>query len=90
MLRLLNKYGRRERNRTSQKTHVVSKTIVRHAKEYRLGIAMENLKGIRKLYRKENGQGKFFHGRMNTWQFYEVQRQVEYKASVGGNTRHLR
>lgn len=80
MRRLLNKYGRRERNRTSQTIHVVSKKIIRHAKENRLGIVMENLKGIRKMYRKDNAQGKSFHGRMNTWQFYEIQRQVEYKA----------
>jgi putative transposase len=55
-LQLLGKYGKRQRDRTSQKIHRISKKIVRHAKENGLGIAMENLKGIRKKYRKGNGQ----------------------------------
>jgi transposase len=45
---------------------------------------MENLKGIRKLYRKGNGQGTEFRGRMNSWSYYELQRQVEYKANWEG------
>lgn len=82
--RLLAKYGGRERNRTIQTVHNVSKKIVRHAKENRLGIVMEDLKGIRKLYRKGNGQGTSFRGRMNTWTFHETQRQIDYKANWEG------
>jgi putative transposase len=80
MLQLLGKYGKRRRNRTGQKIHNISKTIVRHAKQNGLGIVMEDLKGIRKMYRKGSRQGKSFRGRMNSWSFYEVQRQIEYKA----------
>jgi putative transposase len=72
--------SRRQKNRTSQRFHKISKQIVRHAKESNLGIVMEDLKGIRKLYRKGNGQGRLFRGRMNSWSFYELQRQIEYKA----------
>ncbi|MDV3277452.1 MAG: transposase [Nitrososphaerales archaeon] len=78
--KLYAKYGRRERNRTTQAIHRVSKAIVQHAKEDKLGIVMEKLKGIRNLYRKGNGQGTAFRGRMNSWTFHEVQRQIEYKA----------
>lgn len=86
LLRLLGKYGKRERNRTTQRIHLISKAIVKHAKENRLSILMENLTGIRKMYRKGNGQGASFRGRMNSWQFYEVRRQVEYKALWEGIT----
>ncbi|MDV3276950.1 MAG: transposase [Nitrososphaerales archaeon] len=82
--RLLAKYGRREKNRTIQPIHSVSKKIVNHAKDNRFGIAMENLKGIRKLYRKGNGQGTSFRGRMNSWPFREAQRQIAYKAAWDG------
>lgn len=82
--RLLSKYGKRERNKTTQRIHIVSKRIVSHAKDNGLQIVMENLKGIRKMYREGNNQGKSFRGRVNSWQFYEVQRQVEYKATWVG------
>ncbi len=77
---LLAKYGRRERNRTLQRVHGFSKHIVEYAIEHKFGIKMENLKGIRKLYKKGNGQGRPFRARMNTWVFGETQRQIDYKA----------
>jgi putative transposase len=64
--------------------HIVTKRIVEHAKANQFGIAMEKLKGIRKLCRKGNGQGKSYTGRMNSLTFREVQRQVEYKAAWVG------
>ena len=82
--RLYAKYGRREKNRTTQEIHAITKKIVAHARQNQFGIVMENLKGIRKLYRKGNGQGNSFRGRMNSWTFHEIQRQVKYKASWEG------
>ena len=55
--RLLQKYGRREKNRTVQRIHVVTKRIAEEARKNQFGIVMEKLKGIRRLYRKGNGQG---------------------------------
>ena len=45
---------------------------------------MENIKGIRKLYRKGNGQGNDYRAKLNSWSFYELQRQIEYKARWEG------
>ncbi|PJC50104.1 MAG: hypothetical protein CO032_06535 [Nitrosopumilales archaeon CG_4_9_14_0_2_um_filter_34_16] len=70
----------RMQNRTKQFIHKISKKIVDNAVETKSMIAFENLKGIRKLYRKGNGQGKNYRRKLNGWQFYELQRQVEYKA----------
>jgi putative transposase len=81
---LLAKYGKREKNRTAQLIHKVTKQLVDDAKANRFGIKMEKLKGIRKLYRKGNGQGRSFRGRMNTWVFGETQRQIDYKAKWVG------
>ena len=66
---LLSKYGKREKDRTTQAIHRITKRIVDHAKKNDLAVIMENLKGIRKLYRKGNGQGTSFRGRMNSWTF---------------------
>ncbi len=78
------KYGKREKNRTTQRIHNITKQIVEHAREKRMGIKMEKLTGIRKLYRRGNGQGTSFRGRMNSWAFGEIQRQADYKAKWEG------
>ena len=88
MRALLAKYGERERDRTSQALHRVTRRIVEHAKENGYAIVMERLKGIRKLYRRGNGQGASFRGRMNSWAFRELQRQVDYKARWDGSPVH--
>lgn len=78
------KYGKKQTNKISQILHHVSKAIVQEAKINRFGIIMENLKGIRKLYRKGNGQGRNYRAKLNGWSFYELQRQIEYKAKWEG------
>ena len=82
--RLLAKYGERERGRTNQRLHKVTREIITYAEGNLLGIKMENLRGIRKLYRRGNGQGAIFRGRMNSWVFGETRRQMDYKAKWDG------
>ncbi|MGI0004341.1 MAG: IS200/IS605 family accessory protein TnpB-related protein, partial [Candidatus Nitrosotenuis sp.] len=74
--KIFQKYGTKEKNRVHQLLHIVSKKVVSENKV----IILEDIKGIRKLYRKGNSQGKKFRGKMNSWSFYELQRQIEYKA----------
>lgn len=45
---------------------------------------MEDLKGLRKLYHRGNGQGNDYRARLNSWSYYELQRQIEYKARWEG------
>ena len=78
--KLFSKYGRKEKNRVHQFLHNASKKIVSKNQ----GIVLEDIKGIRKLYRKGNGQGKKYRGRMNSWSYYELQRQIDYKAKWAG------
>ncbi|MCJ7630848.1 transposase [Candidatus Bathyarchaeota archaeon] len=78
------KYGRIQRNKVGWVLHNASAKIVQQAKDKQFGIVMENLRGIRKLYRKGNWQGKDYRARMNSWSFYEFQRQIEYKAKWEG------
>jgi putative transposase len=78
------KYGRRRSERVKQIIHGVTKQIVREAKAKRQAIVFEEIRGIRNLYRKGNGQGRSFRGRMNSWPFHEVKTQIEYKAAWEG------
>ncbi len=78
------KYGMKQRNKVQPILHNVSKRIVDQAKAQKYSIVLEDLKGIRKLYRKGNWQGRKFRSKMNSWSFYELQRQIEYKARWEG------
>src|SRR2546421_1214294 len=77
---IASKYGRRRTARTRHLLHNATKTIVALAVQRRTAIVLENIQGIRALYRKGNGQGRKYRGRMNGWSFGEAQRQIEYKA----------
>jgi putative transposase len=82
--RISSKYGRIQRHRTQWLLHNTSKRLVDHASKNRLGIVLENINGIRKLYRKGNGQGRKYRGRLNAWSYYELDREISYKASWNG------
>jgi putative transposase len=45
---------------------------------------MERLAGMRRLYRRGNGQSRNYRARMSSWSYGELQRQVEYKARWEG------
>lgn len=76
--------GNRRSRRVQQCLHKISKDIIQRAKESKSMIVLEDLKGIRKLYRKGNGQGNKYRRKLNSWSFYELQRQITYKAEWEG------
>ncbi|MHB8547251.1 MAG: RNA-guided endonuclease InsQ/TnpB family protein [Nitrosotalea sp.] len=76
--------GNRRSRRIQQHLHKISKDIVQRAVESKSMIVLEDLKGIRKLYRKGNGQGYKYRRKLNSWSFYELQRQITYKAEWEG------
>jgi putative transposase len=76
--------GNRRSRRIQQYLHKISKDIIQRAKESKSMIVFEDLKGIRKLYRKGNGQGNKYRRKLNSWSFYELQRQITYKAEWEG------
>src|SRR3989449_10305796 len=77
---IASKYGLRRTARTGHFLHTTTKTVVAVAVQRREAIVLEDIRGIRCLYRKGNGQGRKYRGRMNGWSFSEAQRQLEYKA----------
>src|SRR2546422_17497 len=77
---IASKYGERRTARTGHFLQTTTKTVVAVAVQRREAIVLEDIRGIRCLYRKGNGQGRKYRGRMNGWSFSEAQRQLEYKA----------
>jgi len=82
--RITSKYGQRRKRRMTQILHQISKEIVQNAKCSGVGIVFEDIRYIRRLYRKGNGQTRWYRRRMNGWSFGELKRQVEYKAAWEG------
>ncbi len=81
---LTSKYGERRKNRVRQLLHRVSKQVVDSALKKKQGIAFEDVRGIRRLYRKGNWQSRNCRATMNGWPFHEIKRQIEYKAAWAG------
>ncbi len=73
--KIFEKYGTKQRNKENQFLHKISKQLTSQNK----GIILEDLKGIRKHYRKGNGKGKKFRNKMNLWSFYKLGKQLTYK-----------
>ncbi|MFZ1077213.1 MAG: zinc ribbon domain-containing protein, partial [Nitrosotalea sp.] len=74
--RLKQKYGKKQKNREDTFLHQKSSEIVSQGRQ----VIMENLTGIRKLYRKGNGQGKRFRFRLNSWSRFKLQKMIKYKS----------
>ena len=82
--RVASKYGRRRKARTDYLLHSATKRIVGEAVSRREAIVLEDIRRIRHLYQRGNGQGRKHRGRMNGWSFARAQSQMEYKAQWNG------
>lgn len=79
--KIVSKYGRRRKNRINQLLHHVSKVVVENAKKDNAAIAFEDIRRIRKLYQRGNGQGRDYRFKLNCWSFAEIKRLITYKAA---------
>jgi putative transposase len=84
--RLSRKYWKRANHRTDQILHAATNYIVDCAAENGAALAVEDLKGIRKMYRKGNGQGKDYRFRLNSWPHWKAKHRLEYKSAWKGVT----
>ncbi len=82
--KIYSKHGKRRKNRVDQILHKVSKTVVEYVITNKTALVFEDIRHIRKLYQKGNGQGREYRGRMNGWSFSEIKRQIEYKSRWKG------
>ena len=77
--RLASKEGRRERNRVSQRLHLISKGLVELAALEQSAIALEDLH-----LPKGGGSSRRLRRRLSSWPQREIHRQIEYKAEGRG------
>ena len=80
--RLLKKRSKKERRFASNTNHVISKKIVERAKALNVGIALEDLTGIRQ--RAEKTVGKQQRRAHSSWAFHQLRQYIDYKARIAG------
>ena len=80
--RHLCKLRRRERHFHAHTNHVLSKKIVRKAKDTGRGIAIEDLNGIRDRVTVRKAQRSTLH----SWSFFQLRSFLAYKAALSGVT----
>ena len=80
--RLLKKRSKKEQRYARDTNHVISKKIVEKAKALGMGIALEDLKGIRQ--RTEKTVKKQQRYRQSSWAFYQLKQFISYKAIIAG------
>jgi IS605 OrfB family transposase len=78
--RLLAKRKRKEKRFAKDVNHVISKQLVDKAKALGLGIALEDLKGIRDRITVK----KAFRRRHASWSFFDLRTKIAYKAQLAG------
>jgi putative transposase len=81
---IASKYGRRRKERIYRILHSMTKMIVEEAKNNEAAIVLEDIRGLRNLYKKGNYQSRNFRARMNSVPWGEVKSQIEYKAAWEG------
>ncbi len=79
MRRLLNREGRRERNRIRHRLHLASKGLVAAAGGRKAAIVIEELR-----MPQGGGRGRRMMRRLSSWPQGELHRQIEYKALAAG------
>ncbi len=78
--RHLRKLRRRERGFHAHTNHIISKSIVRKAKDTGRGIALEDLHGIRDRVTVRRAQRSTLH----SWSFFQLRAFLSYKAALAG------
>jgi len=79
MRRLLNREGRRERNRVRQRLHLISTRLVQFTKNDKSAIVLEDL-----TLHGAGGRSRKMNRRLSSWPRREIHRQIEYKAALAG------
>jgi putative transposase len=79
--KLLKRLSGRERSTATLVNHTLSKRIVSEAKKLGLGVAVEDLKGIRKAANKLRKKQK---GLRHKWSFNQLRGMLAYKSKLAG------
>ena len=89
---LLDKYGKRERNKTANMLHAVTNEIAQMVEENGAMVVLEDLTNIRQsmarqknLKPRQQKKSKKMRRRLNRWNFRQFQTYLEYKVNATGH-----
>lgn len=79
------KYGKLQADKTISEIGKHTTRLIKHAKKHHLAVAIEEeIKDIRKLYQRGNGQRADYRFKLNAWARGEAKRQLIYKGNREG------
>ncbi|MDV3278076.1 MAG: transposase [Nitrososphaerales archaeon] len=84
--KLASKYWKRATDRTNQMLHAAANLTIDLAAKSGAALAVEDLTGISRMYRKGNAPRPDYRFRLNSWPYRKVHRMLEYKATWKGVT----
>ena len=84
--KIARKYWTRALHRTDQILHAITNDIISSASKGGAALAIEDLRGIRKMYHRGNGKGSDYRFRLNSWSQGKAKMMLEYKAAWEGVT----
>jgi putative transposase len=82
--KLLKKRSKREARFARDVNHQISKKLVLKVRDSNRGLAIENLKGIRKVAEKSSKTSKTQRVKINSWSFFQLRSFLDYKSKLYG------
>ncbi len=83
---LSSKHWRRANDRIASVLHSATNFIVEQAALVNAALAMEELTGISRMYRRGNGQGADYRFRLSSWPYRKAKSIIDYKSAWKGVT----
>ena len=74
-------YGHKHRNFSRHVNHLISKEVVKKAKEHQACIVLEKLKGVK---RKSAKKPKWVRKLLHRWSYHDLIQKIKYKAKLEG------
>jgi putative transposase len=82
--RAVKRLERKERRMIQHINHIISKQIVKFAKEHDSGIRLEDLTGIRTNAKQRQKTRQDAGANRDYWPYYDLEEKIEYKARLAG------
>lgn len=83
-MRVLKRLEHKERRMIKHINHIISKEVVQLALDFKCGIRLEDLSGIRQTTKQKKKQKSDASQNKDYWSFFQLEQFIQYKAQIAG------